>query len=330
MQYSKKQKLKEILLTREKGWDDCTSPSTRKVDEYEDSRLVQGARKIYGTKTPIEKLVVTATPSYPLGDSTPFLPVLWTKKDVATRVQNRNDATKTLKSVSLKPMNRTLSELKKRINSSTYEMNSVPSIKNAIARATRDVRRFKQSLHEPSDVTTTKRFQKGLSRTCRVAAEASSSVHDLNILVEVQERKLREEYERAVRRLDGERAIMMAEVVQPAQRKLQELQRKIDTYEGLESCPLVEHALRMSAPALREAKRLVTLPASEFVKNAIGERGTLSHKRLERILEDVRRVLRVRECVSKSQLHSNNNTNTGTERRLGSFETCGRTRKGNI
>ena len=214
-----------------------------------------------------------------------------------------------MKSVSLKPAARTLSELKKRIRSSTYEINAVPSIKTAVARASRDVRELKQSLNKPSDVTTSKRFQKSLSRTCRVAAEASSSVHDLNILVEVQERKLKEEYERAVRRLDGERAMMMAEVVEPAQRKLHDLRRKIDTYEGLESCPLVEHALRMSSPALREAKRFVTLPASELVKNAIGERGTLSHKRLERILEDVRVV-----CSRSNKYNAKMKYNTPTHR----------------
>ena len=171
----KKQEVREFLLRREKEWDDCTSPSKKKEKDYEDSRLVQGARRIYGTKTPIEKVVVTASPSYPLGDNTPFLPVLWTKKDVATRVQNRNEATRTLKSVSLKPAARTLSELKKRIRSSTYEINAVPSIKTAVARASRDVRELKQSLNTPSDVTTSKRFQKSLSRTCRVAAEASQA-----------------------------------------------------------------------------------------------------------------------------------------------------------
>ena len=311
---SSKARLKARLLKREHNWNDSTlSASTcigsSSIGDSNDSRLVKGARRIYGSKTPIEKVVVTASPSFPLGDHTPFLPVLWTKKDVATRVQSRNDATRALKKVSLKPTARTLRRLRERVRDNAYEMNAVPSIKSAIARASRDVRALKQSLRAPSDVTTSTTFQNSLSKTCRVAAEASSSVHDLQvslpilfsiiisphtfihlqILVDVQERKLKEEYERAVRRLDGERAILMSEVVEPAQRKLHELRRKIDTYEGLESCPLVEHALRMSAPALREAKRLVTIPASELVKNAVSERGTLSHKRLERILEDVQR-----------------------------------------
>eukprot|EP00940_MAST-03C_sp_MAST-3C-sp2_P001763 g1763.t1 len=166
-------------------------------------------------------------------------------------------------------------------------MSSVPSVKDALKAAVKAERISRKTLQGTMDVSTNESLDKSLRKMCDKSAIASNEVHDLKQLVDVEEKRLENEYHRCVRRLKGERQVLKRRIISPTVRKFEDLKIKIDRYEGLATCPVVAYAVEMCESAIREAKHLASEPADAVLASVVSSTGSISHKRLEVALKNV-------------------------------------------